>query len=76
LAIAGFSHDSNIMIVRQKTTEGRTDRHMIIDKQNATFLHTLAFLFLNTTTIRCMILVTFPDQDFAYSPVGVFEDAF
>jgi len=48
---------------------------MVIDKQKATFIHTLAFIFLNTTTMRCMILVTFPDQDFAYSTVGCFEDA-
>lgn len=25
--------------------------------------------------MRCRILVTFPDQDFAYSTVGFFEDA-
>ena len=48
---------------------------MVMDKQNATFLYTLAFIFLNTTTMRCMILVTFPDQDFAYSNIGFFEEA-
>ena len=25
--------------------------------------------------MRCMILVTFPDQDFAYSNIGFFEEA-